>query len=110
MGAVHLNGPDPGGRPCPMCLMAAKQHQWERFQEQIKAGFAQPADQETWIPWPADGPKILAGMYRAVPGEAPQLGIVDGLCWDHVAGFGASRPPALLDGKGIPPGLLKGRG
>jgi hypothetical protein len=38
MGAVHLNGPaDPDGK-CVFCLMAAKQVQWEQYQDEISAG------------------------------------------------------------------------
>jgi hypothetical protein len=114
MGTVHLVEPaDPGFRPCPLCLMAAKQYQWSLYQEMIE-GFLKDADDKAakWIPWPDGGPLIREGSWRGVPGDAPNLGLVDGLCWDHLAGFDPNPKPAsgLLDGAGLPPGLLrKGR-
>lgn len=110
MGTVHLNGPpDPEGL-CPMCLMAVKQVQWEMYQDEIKAGYEASGEKTTWIPWP-EALTILPGRYRAVPGDAPGLGIVDGLCWDHVAGVREREAmPSLLAANGpLPPGLMKGK-
>lgn len=110
MGTVHLVGPaEPAGK-CVFCLAAAKQVQWEQYQDEIKAGFAAPGDTTVWIPWPPGLDKQIGdGLYRAVPGDAPGLGVVDGLCWDHVAGLGARSNLAAAPGP-LPPGLMKGKG
>lgn len=111
MGIVHLSEPPPFDyRPCVLCLSAAKQAQWETFSEMIEGSLKADDDTVTWVPWLASPPLIREGNWRAVPGDAPQLGVIDGLCWDHVAGFGRPKLRApLLDGAGLPPGLLKGR-
>lgn len=110
MGVVHLNGPeDPRGK-CVLCLARAKQVQWEQYQDDIKAGYAAPAEKVTWIPWPAAlDREILDGPYRAVAGDAPHLGIIDGLCWDDIAGFGQPKGSIVSANGAIPPGLLKGK-
>jgi hypothetical protein len=109
MGTVHFNGPnDPDGK-CVICLMHAKQAQWEMHQDEVKAAIAASGEKQVWIPWPS-GLVILDGPYRAVPGDAPQMGLVDGLCWDHVAGLKPARPTFLETPGVMPPGLLKGRG
>ena len=112
MGTVHLNGPDLGGGECVICVSQAKQRQWERYQKDIEAGLSAPADETAWIPWPADLDKqILDGRYTGVPGDAPSLGVVRGLCWDHVAGINPSgSPSSLITGGPLPRGLLKGKG
>ena len=114
MGIVHLTGPPdcPDGRWCVACLMDAKQKQWEAHQEKIQAGYAAPGDQVTWIPWlTALTPELRPGVYRAVSGELPMLGVVDGLCWDHVAGTNPTRAPGSLlePATKLPPGLRKGK-
>jgi hypothetical protein len=110
VGTVHLTGPgEPRGK-CVFCLAAAKQVQWDQYQDQIRAGFEAGGDKVTWIPWPPGLDKmILDGPYRAVPGDAPGLGVVDGLCWDHVAGLGQRSGLAAAPGP-LPPGLIKGKG
>ncbi len=111
MGTVHLvEPPEYDGNPCFMCLMAAKQHQWDLYNEPIEAGLAKPDSEVTWIPWPAKPPVIREGSWRGVPGDAPELGVCEGLCWDHLAGYKPVRVSTLADGKGVPPGLLRGRG
>jgi hypothetical protein len=116
MARVVLNGPpDPGdGRWCPVCLMDAKQKQWEMNQDKISDGYA--ADAATMvvvIPWPdALTREVQRGFYRAVCGDLPMLGIVDGLCWNHVAGINPTNAevPTQLDTRTkIPPGLLRGK-
>lgn len=116
MAQVILIGPPDAARPwCPVCLMAAKQKQWETYQAEIQAGYAASGDSKpVVIPWPeALTRELFESQYRAVCGDLPMLGIVDGLCWNHVAGINptqAETPPALDTTTKIPPGLLrKGR-
>lgn len=111
MGRVIMNGPLPNRDWCVACLMDAKQKQWEQYQDEIQAGWAAPGDKVTVIPWPEGLTNELAeGPYRAVCGDLSMLGIVDGICWRHVAGTNPSETPgSLLEARGqIPPGLLKG--
>jgi hypothetical protein len=107
MGTVHLVGPDPDGK-CVICLMHAKQAQWEMYQDEIKAAHAASGEVVRWLAWPAGlDQQIFEAQYRLVPGDAPQLGLVP-LCWDHVAGIG--QPPRVQHlAAPIPPGLLKGK-
>jgi len=114
MGRVIMNGPadPPSGRWCLVCLMDAKQRQWEMYEDQIKAGQEKPGDAPvTIVPWPAVLERELRlGPYRAVSFEFTMLGVIDGLCWDHVAGTHptvADVPPALDTTTKLPPGLLK---
>jgi hypothetical protein len=112
MGTVHLNGPPdpPGERWCVACLMAAKQAQWEAYQSDIEKALAADDATVKWIEWPPGPVTMRAGEYRAVCGDFPQLGVLDGLCWDHVAGFKAAPAPLPLDTTTkLPPGLLKGK-
>ena len=114
MGRVLLNGPpDPAGRRwCPFCLMRAKQQQWTQYQDEIQAGYAAPGDKLTVIPWPAGlTAELSEGPYCAVPGDFPAMGMVDGLCWNDVAGLGApAGPGGELDTSGLmPPGLAPRR-
>ena len=114
MGRVIMNGPpdapDTAGW-CVTCLCLLKQRQYSAFEDDIKAGLEKPGDELTVIPWPPGLMKELRlGEYRSVPGNAPQLGVVEGLCWDCVAGLQPAHQSRLVDGAGIPAGLLKGRG
>lgn len=112
MGRVIINGPPPGRQWCVICLTEAKQKQWEAYQSQIQHGYEMPADAPvTVIPWP-DGltKELQEGAYRAVSGEAPMLGVIDGLCWNHVAGSSPSPAPdpRQLDTQTkLPPGFIK---
>lgn len=116
MGRVVMNGPPecPDGEWCVACLMRAKQRQWEGYQDRIQAGFDAPGDKTVYVQWPeALTRELRTGLYRAVCGDFPQLGIVPGLCWDDVAGINPTRIPAGLEVANgpLPPGLLrKGRG
>lgn len=115
MGRVIMNGPPDivTGRWCPACLMRAKQQQWETYQDEIQAGYAAPGDQTIVIQWPdALTAELYRGAYRAVAGDFPQLGIVDDLCWNDVAGTNPQRAPSqLLTPAGpVPPGLIRGKG
>ena len=105
-----MNGPaDPFGK-CPFCLMQAKQVQWEQYQDDIKAGYQASGEKVTYIPWPAAlDARLMDGIYRGVPGDAPHLGVMDGLCWDHVAGVREQGPLIAANGA-LPKGLLKGKG
>jgi hypothetical protein len=114
MAQVIMNGPPdgPGRGWCPVCLMTAKQRQWEMFQEAIQDGYKASGDKPpVIIPWPdALTRELFEGTYRAVSGEAPMLGIVDGLCWNHVAGINPTETepvPQLDTSTKLPPGLLK---
>jgi hypothetical protein len=110
MGHVIINGP-PDGDWCPICLMRAKQKQWELSQDLIKAGAEAPGDKVTVITWP-DGltREINEAAYFAVAGDAPQLGPMR-ICWNDVAGLGPAATPRLVEADGIvPPGLIRGRG
>jgi hypothetical protein len=112
MGAVHLNGPAEARTACPFCLMAAKQLQWEMYADEIKAGYEASGEKVTWIPWPEVLDKQLQdGRYRAVPGDAPALGMTDGLCWDHVAGVheGPAAPgqQLVVPSGPLPPSALR---
>lgn len=109
MGRVTMNGPTPGDH-CIICLMDAKQRQWEMYQAEIQAGYAASGEKLAVIPWPdALTREIGRGHYRAVSGDAPGMGIIDGLCWNHVAGINPTAPDmSQLDTQTkIPPGLLK---
>lgn len=110
MGTVHLVGPADARGKCVFCLARAKQTQWEQYQDEIRAGHEAGGDMVVWIPWPAALDKeIMDGPYRAVPGDAPHLGVVAGLCWDDVAGLGQPKTSGLAPANGpLPPGLLKG--
>lgn len=95
MGRVLLNEPPPcpNGQWCPACLMIAKQVQWATYQDDIQAGYEKSGDELTRIPWsPALTMELNSGHYTAVCGEFPSLGIVAGLCWQHVAGGRAPQP------------------
>jgi hypothetical protein len=113
MGAVYMHEPPPcpDGRWCAACLMAVKQKQWEAFQDRIQAGYDKGGDEQTWIPFPsALAGELREGSFRAVCGEFPSLGVIEPLCWDHVAGINPTRAPAGLDvTTRVPPGLLKGK-
>jgi hypothetical protein len=114
MGRVLLNGPPPADDAygyCVICLMRAKQQQWTLNEDKIKEGYAASGEKLTVIPWP-DGltNELRYGWYRGVPGDAPQLGIVEGLCWDDVAGMQPAQQSRLIPGGVAPPGLIKGRG
>lgn len=113
MARVIMNGPGPG-RWCPACLMDAKQRQWEMFQDEIQAGYEASGDAKpVVIPWPkALDAELFEGEYRAVCGDLAMLGLVDGLCWNHVAGINPTQAevPSQLDTTTkVPPGLLKRR-
>jgi hypothetical protein len=114
MGRVIMNGPPdcPDGAWCPACLMIAKQMQWEASQEAIEAGYAASGDKLTVIPWlNALTAELQPGRWRAVCGEFMQLGLVDGLCWGHVAGGRLRSPEAASPLAVPPPGFMpKGRG
>jgi len=119
MGRVMMNDPPacPDGQWCPACLMTAKQEQWIMYQDDIEAGYAASGEKLTVIEWPQALTKELrTGRYRAVCGEFPMLGIVEGLCWDHVAGAQPRAPqpapaaPGLIPATGpLPPGLRRPR-
>lgn len=90
MGRVVMNGPPelPNSQWCVACLMDAKQRQWEQFADEIQAGYAASGEKLTVIAWPdALTKELQAGIWRAVCGDFPQAGIVDSLCWTHVAGI-----------------------
>lgn len=114
MGRVLMNEP-PAGDWCVACLMIAKQEQWVMYQDEIQAGYEASGEELKVIPFPpALAKEMQVGRWRAVCGEFPQLGIVDGLCWQHVAGGRAPRPvqpqaPALDTTTKLPPGLMKRR-
>lgn len=109
MAQVILNGPPPGNW-CITCLMDAKQKHWEMSQVQREAGYAAPADgPPVVISWPAALTReLFPGDYRAVCGELPMLGVIDGLCWNHVAGTNPTNAevPVLHTSTRLPPGLL----
>lgn len=104
MGRVIMNGPPPGRNYCIACLMQAKQRQGEAHQDDIQKGHAKGGDELTVIPWPAGlTAELLEGDYRAVCGDFPAVGVVDGLCWSHVAGINPS--PVEASRLDVPPGL-----
>lgn len=110
MGIVHLNGPTDATGKCVICLAEAKQKQWETSQDEINAGSAASGDKTTYIPWPRGlDNEIQDGRYRGIAGAAPQMGVIDGLCWDHMAGVQEQKPASALTQEAvIPPGLLRG--
>lgn len=89
-----MNGPDPDRQDCLACLMDGKQRQWEMFEDKIKAGLDAPGDAApAVIPWPRIlDDDIRPGQYRGVCYDFPQMGIVDRLCWNHVAGINPTTP------------------
>lgn len=113
MAQVIMNGPPdcPDGRWCPACLMDAKQKQWEMYEHEIQMGYGAPAtDKPVIIAWPpALNREIHAGYYRAVNWDLSMLGLIDGLCWNHVAGTNPTKAdvPQLDTQTKLPPGLLK---
>lgn len=111
MGQVLMNDPPvcPDGQWCPACLMIAKQQQWETHQDEIQAGYEASGEKLTVIPWlPALNTELRTGRYRAVCGEFPQLGIIDGLCWQHVAGGRPHQPQQQASPLvAAPAGLIK---
>lgn len=117
MGRVLMNPPPdcPDGSWCPACLMIGKQQQWEMFQDEIQAGYEASGEKLKVIEWPrALTDDLQPGRWRAVCGEFPSLGLVDGLCWGHVAGGRAPQPvqpqaPALDTATKLPPGFIKRR-
>jgi hypothetical protein len=115
MSQVIMVGPAdcPDGEWCPVCLMDAKQKQWEMYTPEIEAGYAASADgRPVVIPWPAALSKELhSGRYRAVNWDLQQLGLISGLCWNHVAGTNPTKAevPVLDTQTKLPPGLLKGQ-
>jgi hypothetical protein len=111
---IMVGPPDPGeGRWCPVCLMDAKQKQWEIHEADILKAYDLPAaDKPVVFPWPGALTRELhAGYYRAVCYDFQMLGLIDGLCWNHVAGTNPTRAdvPQLDTQTKLPPGLLKGR-
>ena len=114
MGRVIMNEPPPGDW-CVACLMLAKQEQWVMFQDEIQAGYEASGEKLKVIEFPAALAKEMnPGRWRAVCGEFPMLGVVDGLCWQHVAGGQAPQPvqpqaPVLDTTTKLPPGLVKRR-
>lgn len=117
MGTVIMNGPPdcPNGDWCVSCLMDAKQRQWEQYQDEIQKGHEASGEKKTVIPWPAGLTKALfVGEYRAVAGDYPQMGMVDPLCWTHVAGINPSKteesPSPIVPVPGpLPPSALRRR-
>ncbi len=113
MGTVIMNPPPdcPDGRWCVICLMLVKQKQWEQYQPEIKAGWEASGEKRTVIPWPPGlTAEIRYGRYRGVSGDAPQLGVLDDLCWDRVAGLGAMPADSpLIPANALPPGLAPRR-
>ncbi len=114
MGIVHLNGPPdcPSARGwCIICQMRAKQKQWEMSEIARQAAYDSPGDQVKYIAWPAVlTQELQAGDYRGVAGEYPMLGIIDGICWDDMAGVEPTTAPVptLLQANGpLPPGLKR---
>jgi hypothetical protein len=90
VGRVIMNGPPPGNW-CLACLMTAKQRHWEANQDDFDKAAAAGGDKLTVIPWPeALTREIREGIYRAVCGEFPSVGVVEPLCWNHVAGIDPS--------------------
>jgi hypothetical protein len=115
MAQVIMNGPPdcPDGRWCPVCLMDAKQKQWEMYTPEIEKAYAASGDDKpTVIPWPAAlNRELFPGLYRAVNWDLQQLGLIDGLCWGHVAGTNPTKAevPVLDTQTKLPPGLLRGK-
>ena len=114
MGRVIVNGPEDCGHKrgwCVICLAEAKQTQWLLTKDDQEAGLKKPGDELTVIPWmPALYKEMFPGLYRGVSGSAPQLGVVDGLCWNHMAGIAPAHRSSLVDGDGKAAGLMLGRG
>jgi len=107
MGTVHMVGPADVRDKCVVCLMTAKQQQWEMYQDEIKATNEAGGDVVRWLAWPPGlDAQILDAMCMAVYSEAPHLGLVP-LCWDHVAGVG--QPKVQHVQVPVPPGLLRGK-
>jgi hypothetical protein len=110
MGKVIMNGPEPSGK-CIVCLMDAKQRQWEMFAEEIQAGYAAGGDAKpVIIPWSEVlDREVQPGDYRGVCYEFSQLGVIEPLCWHHMAGINptqvedtAPAVPSLYTGDGVP--------
>lgn len=100
-----MNGPPPGNY-CLACLMTAKQRQFEAHGGDIEQGYANGGDELTVIPWPPGLTSELGpAEYRAVCFEFAQLGVVDGLCWTHVAGINPSGVPQSALVPGVPGAL-----
>jgi hypothetical protein len=110
MGFAHLVGPADTQGKCVMCLMVAKQAQFDAYKPEIEATWKADASQVRWFAWlPALEKDIRDADCTGISGEAPQMGLVP-LCWDHLAGWGrpAVQHLTVPDGM-VPPGLLKGK-
>lgn len=120
MSTTHLTGPDPdhAAACCVMCLMRAKQAQYEDMKPELDKAWrdGEPDSNVRWFGWDPRYDKMLRpGPYRGVCGDAPSLGIIgpstpggeDGLCWDHVAGLPDPAAPQLDTATTLPPGLLR---
>lgn len=117
MSRTSLNGPDPelARCSCVMCLMRAKQAQFEDSKNELeKIWKDSKSDAETvYLGFDPKYDKMLRpGPYRGVPGDAPSLGIIgpstpggeDGLCWDHLAGLPDPGAPRLSSSALFKPG------
>jgi hypothetical protein len=111
VGAAHLVGPADTAGKCVMCLMTAKQAQFDAYKPEIEAAWKADASEIRWFAWlPALDKDIRDAVCTGICGEAPQMGLVL-LCWDHLAGWGKPAVQHLTVPDGlVPPGLLKGKG
>lgn len=112
MGRAHMNGPPPGvlDGACDICLLRAKQRQFEAYAEELKAVWAEGGDVVKWLAWiPGLEADIFKGIVHSVSATAPALGKL-WLCWDDVAGIEPTPPIAaeLDTTTKLPPGLIKG--
>lgn len=103
MARVIMEGPPPCGEDCGWCVLCiseVKMRHFQASQERIKAGQASPMAMVR-VPWQAILTAALQpGRYRGIAGGAAHLGVIDGLCWDHIAGLQSMHQTGLLDGQG----------
>jgi hypothetical protein len=114
MTRVHFNGPPEliqMTEHCLVCLMVARGAELDALAEQWGPLEKDGHDAtQKWFAWDSGRTLIRDAVVYGISDVIPQAGRVP-LCWDHLAGLTFPKPSArLANGRGIPPGLLKGRG
>lgn len=100
--------PDPpeGREWCLVCLMRAKDYITELHPDLVKiAEDGKAADH--WVPW-ENAVKLMPAVCHGLC-NVPQLGLVP-VCWSHLATASLRQGSGLVNGGGVPPGLIRGRG
>lgn len=103
--------PDPpvGDVWCTFCLMLAKNKLLSAHKADLEKLANDGRDDKVhWVPWD-DKLFLMPGRYTGLS-DMPQLGMLENLCWTHLAGIKMSKMSPLAQGGGRPPGLIRGQG